>query len=846
MRWILVGLMLLVGPSVAFGQATGEVQAIGFNGLYRPNCWTPMIVRLKAETPGPGTFQLQVFQHDLDGDRVIYTRKVTLNGNTTSSEQLFWMYFLPQPINRGLPDKSSGTLRDLQKDLQVFLYSEDGRRQVAELPVTSVVENVDPFRDGGNSPSRSVQSRGQKVVLAVTASGSKQVSVDLGWNQATGMAEDVEVVSVRTRELPDDPLGYEAVDAVLWLDGNPADLEAGNTHQFAALQDYVRTGGQLVVNQPTAGWQSTGGFGDMLPVDVRGVDSKADFEPLRSLAAVPNADEDGIYLSDVVRVYGSPTGRWERAAGPFTFARATARPGAVVEHWITWPAPTTAPAATGPAGTLLPPASQPATRPVDRTPYLARRAYGLGEVTWVAQDLATDSVPSNPVGWPYVWAAVFGWRNDAYSMPPARQADDPGVKTLVDRYRGGGAVDLGYTFVQGLNLDSKGAWLIVLAIVFFIAYWVVAGPGSYAYLLTTKRTGLSWFFFALSALLATAVTVGVVKLVLRGPPEARHVSFVRVAPGLPAVAYTRFGLYIPRDGDQSLVLGQAAPNSLTYLAPFPKHPQQLGDVTEFPGLQEYDVPVRDLGETDDARIDVPYRSSLKTFEARWVGTLPAQFAGTVRLNPDHGSLPLDGKLQNATGMDLEKVYLAFNVSPGKDWLVYVPKWPKGQTLDLQADLARARYPVGREGQAVRTPADGVVLSDELASPYAAKDPLRNGWSNYWFAKLRRGSLSDVNADAGEMAFPIVSLFDRLPPMPNVLGQGAFGGKPSMTDDRVDLLARGVRRVDASPSVAAGQLVVLVAAKGPLPVPITVDDRPIADTDGTTYYQFVLPIDRGGQ
>ena len=46
----------------------------------------------------------------------------------------------------------------------------------------------------------------------------------------------------------------------------------------------------------------------------------------------------------------------------------------------------------------------------------------------------------------------------------------------------------GLPLVQGLNLGSKGAWLIFLAVVFFLVYWVVAGPGSYIFLAIEEKT----------------------------------------------------------------------------------------------------------------------------------------------------------------------------------------------------------------------------------------------------------------------------------------------------------------------------------------------------------------------
>jgi hypothetical protein len=51
-------------------------------------------------------------------------------------------------------------------------------------------------------------------------------------------------------------------------------------------------------------------------------------------------------------------------------------------------------------------------------------------------------------------------------------------------------------------------------------------------------------------------------------------------------------------------------------------------------------------------------------------------------------------------------------------------------------------------------------------------------------------------------------------------------------------------LNASGAVAAGQLVILGTAKGPLPIPLEVDDEKMTG-DGTTFYQFILPMDRSG-
>src|SRR5688500_5032991 len=98
MRSYLMGaFVLMLGAALARGQASGEVESVGFNNFYRPDCWTPMVVRLKSETGRSGTYQLQVVQEDLDRDRVVYSRNITLTGNLegqSQREERFWMYFI--------------------------------------------------------------------------------------------------------------------------------------------------------------------------------------------------------------------------------------------------------------------------------------------------------------------------------------------------------------------------------------------------------------------------------------------------------------------------------------------------------------------------------------------------------------------------------------------------------------------------------------------------------------------------------------------------------------------------------------------------------------------------------
>src|SRR5947207_6592448 len=125
MRVLLAGLLLLSLTGAAFAQdAEGEVESIGYGGAYRPNCWTPMKLRLRPKVGDTRTYKIAIVQEDLDRDRVIYTRPFTLNGNPPGGriEEHVWVYFMPQP--RGL--RIQGNAAEFTNLLKVFLCKIDG------------------------------------------------------------------------------------------------------------------------------------------------------------------------------------------------------------------------------------------------------------------------------------------------------------------------------------------------------------------------------------------------------------------------------------------------------------------------------------------------------------------------------------------------------------------------------------------------------------------------------------------------------------------------------------------------------------------------------------------------
>src|SRR6185369_9882678 len=265
MRSVLAGLMFLLISLPALAQANGPVngvvESIGFNSTYRPDCFTPMVVHFIKPPAESGEYIIEIKQKDQSGDEVTYKRTISITGGESAPDQRFAMYFLPQPINQGLPDFAnggSGSLRDLQKELKVFLCNKSGK-QIASLPLTSTITSVDPPRNAFGS------HRGAHLVLAVCGNGSAPAVSEFDQATLLGVMEDTIFMQVAARDLPENSVAYDAVDAVVWMNVDPAELKRGGDEKFRALETYVRQGGHLVICQSPQ-WQQYLEFGDLLPV----------------------------------------------------------------------------------------------------------------------------------------------------------------------------------------------------------------------------------------------------------------------------------------------------------------------------------------------------------------------------------------------------------------------------------------------------------------------------------------------------------------------------------------------------------------------------------------------------
>ncbi|HQY88921.1 MAG TPA: hypothetical protein PK402_09690, partial [Tepidisphaeraceae bacterium] len=665
-------LFLMLIASTAQAAVTGRVESIGFDGAYRPSCWTPMRVVVTPDVDTKtGQYEIRITQRDLDGDHPIYRTPITLTAG--EGEQRFWTYFLPESVQYGLPDQD---LSELAQRLLVTLHDADGK----EL-ATFALEQINLKRI---DPSRGARSRGGMFILRTPPSVRLLTDSLLPARSGdeygiTRVHQDFRITTISADGFPDRAIGLEAVDTILWLDGDPlTQLGGGNSTRLDALRESVRLGGHLVINTP-AQWQVLSNWGDLMPVDVTGVESRATTKPIFSLANKRS-------FSRMLKREGAPDEHlpnpWDRMQGlSFQFAHARLRPGAIELVPIVWKEATEEIPSTQPS-------TQQSTNPTTSTPaitspWLASKSYGYGCVTWIGSNIA-DFQDAN-YGWEVVWPAIFGAirTGDSSDIAPISVAD---LKTT-DRQgslENTSSADIAKSLLKGIALTSKTAALVGAAAIFFVVYWAAAGPGLYIFLRAKNKMHLNWFAFGAAALIGLGATLVLVKLLVRGPPDMRHISLVRIDQinNNPAMIRSRIGMYIPRDGTQQITLG---PGKSAALLPYLSHPNFTDQTSLVPRPIPYDVPsaAHDPKLDQPAELDLPYRSSLKRVEARWQGSNLARIDGSLSMTTRDPFV--EGKLTNRTGIELKNIYFAFTYkwSTGwKDYVMFVPKWAVDETIDI--------------------------------------------------------------------------------------------------------------------------------------------------------------------
>jgi hypothetical protein len=528
--------------------------------------------------------------------------------------------------------------------LQVRLLSKDGK-QLALLPLTqgALLQDFDP-RTGFSA------RRGRKMILAVVNTSMPTTQVEFDPANIMGVSETWNSSRYRPTTCP------RARWATRWSTPSsgstptpPPSRAAARASCRRCRSGSARAGG-LVVCQPDEPYRIAA-LADMLPVELKNADNqlivdsveRKEPEPLHTLATERACD-----LTEDQRK-NSPD-LWYQLKGPFKVARGGAQARRVRRD----------------VGRLDQGRRRAATRPTSRARHTAWGRSRGWRRTWAGR--RSQKLLAR---WPHVWDRVFGWKNKTTLIRVNDVKNRKEVwNNVQDAWLTTSMADLGGTLLSGMDHSGKAGAYVFLVILFFIGYWIVAGRAAIC----------SWPARAAATELADLRRLGDGgdaadrsrrQLLLRGEPEVRHVTTVRLAPGAPAVVESRVGLYIRATGRRPCRCATSTPTRSAPSPPWRCTPSTWATTAASPTPST----TGSTCATSTARPASTSRSptAARSRNSRCTGSATCPAARGIVGDPtlvEAGSVGdvnsdgrrdgyIGGQVANKTGYDLKNVFFAF-------------------------------------------------------------------------------------------------------------------------------------------------------------------------------------------
>ena len=602
-------------------------------------------------------------------------------------------------------------------------------------------------------------------------------------SQATSDEKIRLVRGLSLADLPDRWYGLAGLQAIVWTrqsvgPGDPSVSDA----TLQAIRGWVKRGGHLIISMPMVGsaWLSSP-LADILPVNAKQV---------RRVQELPPA------VLGPLRVPGREIGK-------------------IAVHVFDVPPD---------SGTAVLARDDLPRQPEQGRPIIVSRRVGLGSVTMIGVDLTQLQRRFGlPLGKYRIWNRIFGWQAPALSQATLQSEiqhgtiSSPSSRSFVQLDR----------FVPGMiAMHNTAAPALLLAIVMFGVYWLLAGPVGFAVLRGKGWVRFSWLGFLGVVVIFSAVSWGGAWFLRPGRAHISHFSVVTIdAQSGTADVQSWFSLFLPNFGRAKVAVDPDHPHAGNTLA----SPGLFASLNQsgFIDAQRYDVQAESPSEAD-----VPVRGTAKQFQVRYRGMLAAPGKGLKQAWPlPSGSLGMQGvwprgELTNELARTVSDVLVVY--CPGGDeqpWVWQAEDWAPGQTMDV-----------------------GELVTKHSGSRLVVR-PATYGKKRHWNAEgflgqliaLRTGlgfgpagALTD-NPGANEItqATEMLSFYDKLPP-PNFRDM-SFNARASTY---LRSLGRGM---DLSALTNQRCVIVLGQVKGStLPVPLTVDGETIPSR-GWTVIRWVYDL-----
>lgn len=558
------------GQEGSAGQIQIKVRSFGVANQVRPGEWAGIYLEITDASDKPRTVVLRLNVPDVDGDTAFMQRAVT---TTPGERRGVWLYArIPGSDGVG----STYLIEAFEAEEAAGAPDPRFKYTPGRLLGQTRYQNPTawPFYDG------------LVAIVGRREAGLEQyrwmVSATRG-DPITGH-ELTSPFTMSVGDLPDRWIGLEASEALVWAGAGSEDQPGLlRAEQADAIREYVRRGGHLVIILPPVGQTWLGApanpLADIMPRVVVEKRENVDLAEYRTLltrdtrAKLPND-------ATVQVMAGEGEGPYEAI---------------------------------------------PIMAGVDGGAVVMRRLVGAGAVTVIGLDVVSPKLHSISGGFQadQFWHRILGKRG--LLLPPDRlQAEIDGKATTNRLWQANRSPLLEFDGpIGGLIAKSASAAAgVLLALVVFVAYWIIAGPGGFFALRSRNRIQHSWVAFVLAGLAFTGIGWGGANLLKTRRVEGQHFSLVDVVHGQPLQrARSWMSLVLPRYGQERV--GIAAPENLAggagwhnLLAPWAP---AIGGTTisAFPDARGY---VMDARSPDTA--DFPARATVKQVEVQWSGGLP--------------------------------------------------------------------------------------------------------------------------------------------------------------------------------------------------------------------------------
>lgn len=783
-----------VVPLMPNAEVRIDLEKFGVGNTARRGDWCGIRLRLTDTGTKTRDVLIRLSMADPDGDVPEQQREITLNPGVP---QGVWMYTrLPFRYTAG-----EGLTASIHEALEGGTAPDGGPGfQAGKLLGRVALSPSTSSASSGVLPPES----GMVAVLGDRPLGLQRYQERLTPEtpvQTMGFEVWQVVNGVTPGDTPDRWMGWAPFSLVVWGQGEPAELRGDRAK---ALREWVGRGGHLVIVLPQVGqtWTNAGSndLHDIMPLVAVGRVENTDLLPYRPL---------------------------------FTQKAASAFPKAGTVH-------TFRPLPESNAGDAIPILNGP-----DGKCVVVRRLVGTGAVTLIGLDInATPFSQFDAMQTEVFWHRVLGRRGALEPSDPKAQRNIYGRgKWVVDADVGDLVSQTGRTFVG-----------VLVGLVVFVIYWLVAGPVGYAVLKGKGFNKHAWVGFLLAGAAFTGVSWGGARVLRPSKIDARHLTIIDHVYGQPTERARMWAsVLIPSYGDSRIGVTPADGGPSAIVSAWDP-PQDDAAWRAFPDARPYLIDTR-----NPSSMSLPTRATVKEVQVDWSGGPPWGMPipvgenggeGRLKLNPQGrtgGSL-LEGTLTHKLPGPLANVTII--VVEGQARLGNAT--PRGEVGGLP--IARGSAFSLRGSWAPGTPLDLAEVTEALVSiptggGAGTAEEQRQGTNlATYLDKVRPQQVSNVFTPGLPSDTSIIGSFEDRMAALACMGQLAppTGDDNSSTDFsalRVSTHNWDLSRWFTQPCViiighlesAAGDV-----ENAPSPVPLTVDGDP-APTHGRTVVRWVYPL-----